>query len=66
MSRPSHNLIYKARSYTDETGQPRHAYGTIGAAWSDEQGEITSIKLDTLPIHWDGMLYLRVREEASS
>jgi hypothetical protein len=66
MSKPTHNIIYKARSYQGEDGQTKHAYGTIGAAWSDDQGQISRIQLDSIPIRWDGALYLRQREEAAS
>ena len=64
MSKPTHNIIYKARAYTGDDGQIKHAYGAIGAAWSDETGAIARLKLDTLPVSWDGVLYLRQREEA--
>ena len=60
-SKPTHNVIYKARTYTDGDGNPKHAYGTIGAAWCAEYG--TRIRLDTIPVSFDGMIYLRKREE---
>ncbi|SMX33384.1 hypothetical protein [Maliponia aquimaris] len=66
MSNPTHNLIYKARAYSGEDGQTKHVYGVIGAAWSDESGAITRLKLDTVPATWDGVLYVRAREEAAS
>jgi hypothetical protein len=62
MSKPTHNIIYKARAYTGDDGQTKHAYGTIGAAWSDETGAIARLKLDSIPVTWDGVLYLRARE----
>lgn len=63
MSRPTHNVVFRARSYTGEDGKNRHAYQTIGAAWPDEQGQLTRIRLDTVPVSWDGTLYLRERQE---
>ncbi len=60
-SHPTHNVIYKARTYTGEDGQPRNAYATIGAAWCSDDG--TRIRLDTIPVSWDGMIYLRERED---
>ena len=66
MSKPTHNIIYKARRYQAEDGSTKHAYSTIGAAWPDEHGQINRIKLDTIPVTWDGILYLRTREEAAS
>ncbi len=59
-SPPTHNVIYKARTYAGDDGKPRNAYGTIGAAWCAEDG--IRIRLDTVPVSWDGMLYLRERE----
>lgn len=66
MSKPTHNLVYKARSYTGEDGQTKHVYATIGAAWPGDDGLLNRIKLDTIPVSWDGTLYLRAREEAAS
>lgn len=63
-STPTHNVIYKARNYTDHDGIARNAYAKIGAAWCGEDG--TRIRLDTVPVAWDGMLYLREREDESS
>lgn len=60
MSSPTHNVIYKARAYTDKEGNARNAYSTIGAAWCAEDG--SRIRIDTIPVNWDGMIYLRVRE----
>jgi hypothetical protein len=60
--KPTHNIIYKARAYTGDDGQTKHEYSTIGAAGSDETGAIARLKLDTLPVSWDGVLYLRQRE----
>lgn len=60
-SKPTHQVIYKAHRFKDEKGKDRNAYRTIGAAWTDEQGQIAVIQLDTLPITWDGRLYLRER-----
>ena len=64
MSSPTHNAIYKARTYTDDDGQQRNAYATIGVAWCGEDG--TRIRLDTSPVNWDGTIYLREREEGAS
>ncbi|MBW4985854.1 hypothetical protein KZZ07_25250 [Mameliella sp. CS4] len=61
MSRPTHNVVFRARSYTGEDGNTRHAYHTIGAAWSGDDG--IRIRLDTVPVTWDGTLYLRERQE---
>lgn len=66
MSKPTYNVIYKARSYTAEDGSNRYAYSTIGAAWADETGQINRLQLDTIPVTWDGVLYLRAREEKAS
>ncbi|WP_143747411.1 hypothetical protein [Marinibacterium profundimaris] len=66
MSKPTHSVVYKARSYTASDGQQRNAYDTIGAAWPDDAGQINRIQLDTIPINWDGALYLRSREEATN
>lgn len=66
MTKPTHNIIYKARSYTADDGTTRNAYGTIGAAWSDDDGHISRIQLDTTPTRWDGVMYLRAREEKAS
>ncbi len=65
MTKPTHSVIYKARSYQADDGTTKHAYGTLGAAWADENGQINRIALDTLPVSWDGVLYLRPREEAT-
>ncbi len=65
MSKPSHSLVYKARSYTAEDGTSKNVYATIGAAWSDDTGQIATLRLDTIPVTWDGTLYLRAREEAA-
>ena len=65
MSRPTHNVVFRARSYTGEDGKTRNAYQTIGAAWPDEHGQLTRIRLDTMPVTWDGTLYLRERQEAA-
>lgn len=66
MSKPTYNIIYKARSYTAEDGSTRHAYSTIGAAWPDEDGTLNRLQLDTIPVNWDGVLYLRPREEKAA
>ncbi|WP_130402688.1 hypothetical protein [Thalassococcus sp. S3] len=63
MSKPTHNIIYKARSYETDAGEVKFAYGAIGAAWSDEDGAVSRIKLDSVPVNWDGFLYLRTRDE---
>ena len=65
MTKPTFNVIYKARSYAGEDGKQRHAYQTIGAAWSDDNGGIARIRLDTVPVSWDGTLYLRERQEVA-
>ena len=62
-SKPTHNVVFKAGTYTDGDGNQRNAYRTIGAAWPGEQGEISMIRLETLPVSWDGTLYLRQRDE---
>ena len=56
---PTHSIIYKARSYQDQDGQTKNVYGTIGAAWPDKDGNLSMIRLDTIPVSWDGTLYLR-------
>ncbi len=64
MSKPTHNITFKGRSYSDANGESRHAYPIIGAAWPNDEGEITRIQLETIPVNWNGVLYLRKREEA--
>ena len=64
-SKPSHTLVYKARSYTADDGATKTVYATIGAAWLDDAGQIATLRLDTIPVTWDGTLYLRAREEAA-
>lgn len=63
MSKPTHNIVYKARSYTDGEGKTRNVYATIGAAWPDDDGKVNRICLDSIPINWDGVMFLRERQE---
>lgn len=65
-TKPTHNAVYKAGTYTDAEGKERNAYRTIGAAWPDREGQLNRIQLETIPVAWDGVIYLRKREEASS
>ena len=46
-----------------QDGKERNAYRTIGAAWPDKDGGIGCIKLEVLPMQWDGTIYLRPRQE---
>lgn len=41
-------------------------YRTIDAAWSNETGTIARLKLDTQPVSWDGVLYLRHRKNSQT
>lgn len=61
-SKPTHDVIFKAGSFTGRDGTERNAYRTIGAAWPNDDGAISVIRLDVIPVSWDGTLYLRERE----
>ena len=60
-TKPTHDAVAKTGSFTGQDGKTRNAYLTIGAAWPGDDGAINRIKLDSLPINWDGMIYLRER-----
>lgn len=60
---PTFDAITKAGRFTGQDGKERNAYRTIGAAWPDKDGGIGCIKLEVLPMQWDGTIYLRPRQE---
>ncbi|RAH96052.1 hypothetical protein DLJ53_33430 [Acuticoccus sediminis] len=62
-SKPTHDVVTRVGSFTGRDGKARASYRTIGAAWPDENGAINSIRLDVIPIDFDGVIYLREREE---
>ena len=61
-SKPTHDVVFKSGTFTGNDGKERHAYRTIGAAWPDENGTPNRIRIETVPVHWDGIIYLRPRE----
>lgn len=63
-NKPTHSAVAKTGTYTGRDGNSRNSYLPIGAAWSDEGGSVERIKIDNLPISWDGMIYLRPRDAA--
>ncbi len=62
-SKPTHDAVTKSGSFTGRDGKERSSYRTIGAAWPDENGALNRIRLDAIPIDFDGVIYLRAREE---
>ncbi|KRS19759.1 hypothetical protein [Roseovarius indicus] len=66
MPRLTHNVVCKARSYAGEDGITRNACQTIGAAWPDENGQLTRIRLYTVPVSWNGTLLRRLPQRSSS
>jgi hypothetical protein len=60
-SKPTHDLAAVTGSFTGRDGKTRNSYQTIGAAWSNEDGSISRLKLDSIPVSWDGVIYLRQR-----
>lgn len=65
-SKPTHDAVYRSGSFTGRDGNERNAYRTIGAAWPDQNGAISSIRLESIPVQWDGVLYLRQRDDAEA
>lgn len=57
----THNVVAVTGKYTDNSGQERNRYVTIGAAFTREDGSM-AIKLESLPVGpgWNGWanLYL--------
>lgn len=52
-----YDIRAKVRSYKDtKTGEEKNVYATIGSAWIGE--ETNSIKLDMIPLNWDGKAFL--------
>lgn len=51
----------KTGTYTDKQGQQKNAYREIGAVF-EKEGQL-SAKLETIPVGWDGFMYLNVPEE---
>jgi hypothetical protein len=47
--------------YTDQQGQERTSWRTIGRVIQSDRG--ASIKLDTIPVGWDGWAILAVPDE---
>jgi hypothetical protein len=41
-----------------QDGQDRDIFVTVGAAWSWENGRGYNVKIDTLPVNFDGYLLL--------
>lgn len=62
-SKPTHDLAAVTGSFTGRDGKTRNSYLTIGAAWSGDDGAINRLKLDSVPVSWDGVIYLRKRGE---
>ncbi|HEV2553238.1 MAG TPA: hypothetical protein VGV17_05720 [Bosea sp. (in: a-proteobacteria)] len=63
---PTDHVIYVRGEFIGDDGKKHLSYGTIGAAWRDEEGQIASVKLDTIPVSWNGVLYFRPRKEAET
>lgn len=61
-NQPTHDAVYRSGTFTGRDGKERSAYQTIGAVWPDENGQINRIRLDAIPVSWDGVIYLRARE----
>ena len=62
-TKPTHDAVYRSGSFTGRDGKERNAYGVIGAAWPNDKGELDRIKIDAVPVTWDGIIYLRRRED---
>lgn len=60
--KPAYDAVYRAGTFIGRDGKERNAYQTIGAAWPGEDGQINRIRLDTIPVSWDGVIYLRARQ----
>ena len=48
-------LRAKAGSYTDKSGNEKTRYITIGVRLETKNGE--ALKIDNLPLNWDGWVY---------
>jgi hypothetical protein len=63
---PTDHVIFVRGDFRGNDGKKHLSYGTIGAAWRDEDGQIATVKLDTIPVSWNGVLYFRSRKEAEA
>ena len=61
-NRPTDDAVYKASEFQGEDGKKRNRYESIGVAWRDKDGQITRVKLSSIPLQWDGNLYFRSRQ----
>jgi hypothetical protein len=57
-NRPTH-VVQAKTGRTNEQG--KHIYIIVGNAWVNDEG--ISLKLETLPVNFDGSLYLAERRE---
>jgi|APEBP8051073178_1049388.scaffolds.fasta_scaffold47869_2 hypothetical protein len=59
---PTDDIIFKAGEFTGTDGKKRNRYEAIGAAWRGEDGQIDRMRINFIPVTWDGVLYFRSRK----
>ena len=55
---PTYVAKYKAGTFTGEDGKQRNAYRRLGDAWVNDAGIPSFIRIEALPVHWDGVIRL--------
>ncbi|MEO1420046.1 MAG: hypothetical protein AAFU66_03720 [Pseudomonadota bacterium] len=63
-TQPAFDAITKTGTFTGRDGNQKNSYRTIGAAWTGDDGGVSAIRIDFLPVHFDGAIYLRSRDAA--
>lgn len=58
-NKPTH-IVYHARAFEGEGGEPRSFWTRVGAAWENKDGKGLSLVLDLLPA--DGRLVVRTAD----
>jgi len=65
-SKPTHRAICKSGVYTAEDGTTKNRYANIGVAWSNADGSIETIRLNSMPLNWDGVIYMQVNDHGAA
>lgn len=62
--KPTADIKFKVRTYTDKDGKEKGVWLTVGTLFSSPHGSHQSIKIDTIPAgEWNGWLSVYPREE---
>lgn len=56
---PLYNVVAKCGSYRDENGKKIQKWCKVGVSVDTREGGI-ALKIDTLPVEWDGWLQLAI------